>query len=366
MEKRRRSGSLSRIERDRQWYGLLFTTEPGDVAGADLVIEAVFEDLPLKRKVLAETEAVLDPGAVYASNTSALPITEIAAEARHPERILGMHYFSPVPKMPLLELVTTRKTSLTAVATARAYGVAQGKTVIVVRDGPGFYTTRILAPFLNEAVLLVEEGASVEALDEALKAFGFPVGPATLLDEVGIDVGSHVSKDLGAAFESRGMQPTISFDRLVAAGLLGRKSGRGFYVYPKGKGRKTVNHDAYALLGARPRQAFDAREAADRLVLLMVNEALHCLSEGVIGGTRDGDVGAVLGLGFPPFFGGPFHYVDGLGASAVADRMKQLADSHGPRFTPAELLLQMAKGDRRFYPRAGERKSGEIRKSETA
>jgi 3-hydroxyacyl-CoA dehydrogenase/enoyl-CoA hydratase/3-hydroxybutyryl-CoA epimerase len=252
------------------------------------------------------------------------------------------------------------------VATARAFGVAQGKTVIVVRDGPGFYTTRILAPFLNEAVLLVEEGASVEALDDALKGFGFPVGPLTLLDEVGIDVGAHVSKDLGTAFASRGMQPTISFDRLVGAGLLGRKSGRGFYVYPKGKGRKTVNAEVPALLGGAPRKAIDPREASDRLVLLMVNEAVHCLSEGVIGGIRDGDVGAVLGLGFPPFFGGPFHYVDGLGASAVADRMKRLADTLGPRFAPAEMLLQMAKADRRFYPRAGERKSGEIRKSESA
>lgn len=353
LDRRVRSGSLTRLERDRQWFGLAPTTRAEDLAGCDLVVEAVFEDLALKRRVLAETEAVLAPDAVFASNTSALPIREIAAEARHPERVVGMHYFSPVPKMPLLEVVVAEKTSPRAVATARAYGVAQGKTVIVVKDGPGFYTTRILAPFVNEAVVLLDEGAAIPALDAALLGFGFPVGPVALLDEVGIDVAAHVSNDLGAAFAERGAAPSATFTKLYDAGYRGRKNGRGFYLYPKDRpsgASKEVNPEVYGFFGGGSRAPVPAEDLVDRLALLMVNEAVWCLAEGIVASPRDGDAGAILGLGFPPLRGGPFRHVDAVGAGTVVDRMEELAGRHGPRFAPAPLLVETARKGKTFHP----------------
>ncbi len=352
LDRRVRSGGLTRLERDRQWYGLRPTTRIEELAGCDLVIEAVFEDLALKRSVLAEAEAVIAPGAVFASNTSALPIGEIAKGARVPERVVGMHYFSPVPKMPLLEVVAPKGAAPWAVATARAFGVAQGKTVIVVKDGPGFYTTRILAPFINEAVVLLDEGAAIPELDAALLDFGFPVGPVALLDEVGIDVAAHVSRDLGKAFASRGAAPSATFTKLFEAGYRGRKNGKGFYRYGAGApsgGRKEVDGEVYAFFGGAERTPMRAADVVDRLVLLMVNEAVWCLQERVVDSPRDADTGAVLGLGFPPFRGGPFRWVDAVGAAEVVGRMERLRKLHGKRFSPAPLLLEAARSGRSLH-----------------
>jgi len=343
-----RSGAITRNEADRRRSRLRLTPDIDALAGADLVVEAVFEDLALKRRVLAEVEAVIDAGAVFASNTSALPIADIAAEAAHPERVLGMHYFSPVPKMPLLELVVAARTSPEALATAHALGRAQGKTCIVVKDGPGFYTTRILAPYLNEAVVLLEEGARIEDVDRAMRDFGYPVGPVALIDEVGIDVGAHVATSLGRAFAARGLGASDALPRLDAAGFKGRKNRRGFYSYPA-KGRKQPNEGVYALLGGAPRRGVPVEEIQDRLALLMVNEAAHCLGEEVIASPSDGDLGAVLGLGFPPFRGGPFHHVDAVGAVAVVARLEELAGRLGQRYAPAQLLVDAARDGRRFY-----------------
>lgn len=352
LDRRVRSGALTRLERDRRWFALRPTTRAEDLAGCDLVVEAVFEDLALKQRVLAETEEVISPDAVFASNTSALPIARIAARAKRPERVVGMHYFSPVPKMPLLEVVVAKKTAAWAVATARAFGVAQGKTVIVVRDGPGFYTTRILGPFVNEAVVLLDEGAAIPALDRALLDFGFPVGPVALLDEVGIDVAAHVSKDLGKAFAARGAAPSPTFAKLFDAGYRGRKNAKGFYLYANARpsgGRKEVDPGVYELFGGASRVPMPAADLVDRLVLLMVNEAAWCLGEEVVASPRDADAGAVLGLGFPPFRGGPFRYVDAVGAAAVVERMERLAKLHGKRFLPAPLLREAARSGLRFH-----------------
>jgi 3-hydroxyacyl-CoA dehydrogenase/enoyl-CoA hydratase/carnithine racemase len=347
-----RSGAISEREADRRRSALRATTDNEQLVGADLIIEAVFEDLELKRRVLAEVEERIATRAVFASNTSALPIAKIAEGAAHPERVLGMHYFSPVPKMPLLEIVVAEATADWATATAKAFGTVQGKTCIVVKDGPGFYTTRILAPFLNEAVVLLEEGARIEDLDRVMKDFGYPVGPVALMDEVGIDVGAHVAADLGSAFAERGLGSSDALPKMFDAGYAGRKNGKGFYLYPKKKkkGPKPVNTAVYEFFGGPDRRAVAEEEIRDRMALLMVNEAVWCLDEKVIDSPEDGDLGAILGLGFPPFRGGPFRWIDHQGAASVIDRMTALADRCGPRFEPAAGLKELARSGGRFYP----------------
>ncbi|MEW5912120.1 MAG: 3-hydroxyacyl-CoA dehydrogenase NAD-binding domain-containing protein [Thermodesulfobacteriota bacterium] len=349
LAKQRRAGSITKLERDRRWSHLHLTTEPKDLAGADLVIEAVFEDLALKQRVLAECEQIISPQAVFASNTSALPIDQIAAQAAHPERVLGMHYFSPVPKMPLLEIVVPDAAAEWAKATALKFGQRQGKTVILVKDRPGFYTSRILGPYMNEALILLAEGARIETLDRVMKDFGFPVGPMTLLDEVGLDVVAHVSRHLSRAFSQRGVEPNQGLLKMVEAGYQGRKNNRGFYKYPGKGGQKQPNTRVYHYFSQEGRHEFAPADIAERLALLMVNEAALCLQEGVIDSPRTGDLGAILGLGFPPFRGGPFRYLDAAQPDKVVARMEQLMIKCGPRFQPAALLKDYAKSGRSFY-----------------
>jgi 3-hydroxyacyl-CoA dehydrogenase/enoyl-CoA hydratase/3-hydroxybutyryl-CoA epimerase len=324
----------------------------------DLVVEAVFEDLAVKHQVLSDVEAHLPPHAIFASNTSSLPITQIAAGAKRPERVIGMHYFSPVHKMPLLEVITHAKTAPEVTATAVAVGKAQGKTVIVVNDGVGFYTSRTLAPYMNEAAYLFAEGAKIEDLDAALTKFGFPVGPATLLDEVGIDVAEKVGPIMEAAFGERLKAPG-SMDGFIKDGRLGRKVKKGLYLYDaqgntqKEGGKKAVDLTAYDLMPlGRARQSIPHEQIVERLVLAMTNEAILCLQEGILRSARDGDIGAIFGLGFPPFRGGPFRYVDSVGAANILRRMEALQSKHGVRFTPAALLREYAQAGKRFYPAA--------------
>jgi 3-hydroxyacyl-CoA dehydrogenase / enoyl-CoA hydratase / 3-hydroxybutyryl-CoA epimerase len=327
-----------------------------DYAGfgrAALVIEAVFEDLALKHRVLSEVEPLIERDAVYASNTSTIPITRIAEVAQRPERVLGMHFFSPVHKMPLLEVIVTPRTDRDATVTAVAYGKRLGKTVIVVNDAPGFYTTRTLSAYMNEAGRLLDEGAAIEAVDAALTTFGFPVGPITLLDEVGIDVGGKVGQVLYEAFGER-MAPSDSLRRVVESGRTGRKGKKGFYQYDDAGAKNGVDPTVYELLpGGASRVQMDPMEIQQRCVLAMVNEALRCLEEGVLRSARDGDVGAVFGIGFPPFRGGPFRYVDALGASRVVDELQALNDRFPGRFEPAGVLVSQARARGRFYPAHG-------------
>ncbi|HJS57705.1 MAG TPA: fatty acid oxidation complex subunit alpha FadJ [Vicinamibacteria bacterium] len=346
LEERRQRGSLSSREVQQRMDRIAATTEMSGFRRVTLVIEAVFEDLELKRRVLAETEAATSQDCVYASNTSSLPIGEIASGAARPTRVLGMHFFSPVHRMPLLEVIVTKETDAWATATAVALGRRLGKHVIVVRDGPGFYTTRALSPYMNEAARVVEEGGRIEDVDAAMTGFGFPVGPVTLLDEVGIDVGAKVAKILHHAFGDR-MAPPAAMARVVEDGRLGRKNGRGFYRHD-GKAKRP-DESVYALLPAPERRPFDIREIQDRLVFAFLNEAALCLQDGVLRSPRDGDVGAIFGLGFPPFLGGPFRYLDQIGARFAAEMLERLAGKHGPRFEPAALLRDMAKAGKRFH-----------------
>ncbi|MBA3889248.1 MAG: fatty acid oxidation complex subunit alpha FadJ [Gemmatimonadaceae bacterium] len=319
---------------------------------ADLVIEAVFEDLALKHRVLRDVEPALRADAVYASNTSTIPIAEIAAAATHPERVLGMHFFSPVHKMPLLEVIATERTSKEAIVDAVAYGRRLGKTVIVVNDGPGFYTTRALAAYLNEAGKLLDEGASIGSIDRALTDFGFPVGPITLMDEVGIDVGGKVGLVLSQAFGTR-MAPSDAMRKVVESGRTGRKGGKGFYLYGSNGKKGDVDTSIYEVMGGRERRDIEASEVVERCVLAMVNEAARCLEGGILRSARDGDIGAVFGIGFPPFRGGPFRYIDSQGADEIVERLEGLNGRFPPRFEPAELLVEMARARRRFYPASG-------------
>jgi len=313
----------------------------------DLVIEAVFEDLKLKQEMLRDFEDLNSRG-IFATNTSSIPIGEIAAAARRPEAVLGMHYFSPVNKMPLLEVIVTPRTAHEVTATAVGVGKKQGKTVIVVGDGPGFYTSRVLAPYMNEAVILLLEGASVEDIDGALTGFGFPVGPMTLLDEVGIDVGAKVAKILHGAFGERMAVPEAMV-KVVEAGRLGRKNKKGFYTYEEGK-KKTVDASVYELLpGGAARKKVGRDEIAERCVLQMVNEAALTLGEGILRSARDGDVGAVFGLGFPPFRGGPFRWADAEGTGGVLERMRKLEGRFGARFRPAPLLAERGAANRPLH-----------------
>jgi 3-hydroxyacyl-CoA dehydrogenase/enoyl-CoA hydratase/3-hydroxybutyryl-CoA epimerase len=308
--------------------------EYSELAGVDLTIEAVPEDLELKRAVLCEVEAVTGSDHVFASNTSSLPIAEIAAGTSRPDRVVGMHYFSPVPRMPLLEVARGPQTSEAALATAVATGLRQGKSVIVVNDSPGFYVNRILAPYLNEALLLVREGAAIDEIDRAMEQAGFPVGPFRLLDNVGLDVVAKVVDVLAPLFARRGLTLDVSAGRLTQAGLAGRKSGRGFYLYPT-RGLRRVNDEAYRLIGAGPRRAVADEEVVERLLLALVNEAVHCLDEGIVASKDDGDAGAVFGLGFPPFLGGPFHHLAARGPDRLLERLRTLQARNGERFLPA-------------------------------
>jgi 3-hydroxyacyl-CoA dehydrogenase / enoyl-CoA hydratase / 3-hydroxybutyryl-CoA epimerase len=328
------------------------TTDWSGMKRADIVVEAVFEDLELKQEMLRHVEANAPEHALFASNTSSIPIGQIAANAKRPENVLGMHYFSPVHKMPLLEIIRTEKTSDAAVGRAVALGKKQGKTVIVVRDGVGFYTSRILAPYLNEAAYLLAEGVAIDVIDEAMVAWGFPVGPLQLLDEVGIDVGSHVGVVMRQAFGDRMVAPAAT-SKLLADGRKGRKNGRGFYVYGEGAkkkgGKKPVDTSVYALVGVEPKAQLAAEDIQMRCALQMVNEAFHCLGEGILRSPRDGDIGAIFGLGFPPFRGGPFRYVDTIGAAEAYRRIQGFHDRFGSRWEPAPLLRELARDGKRAY-----------------
>lgn len=313
----------------------------------DLVVEAVFEDTDLKHRVLREIEAAAGEDTIIASNTSTIPIADLAAATVRPDRVIGVHFFSPVEKMPLVEIIVAPATAPWVAASCHAYAKRIGKTPIIVNDAPGFYVNRILGPYMNEAAILLEEGAAIEAIDDAMTAWGFPVGPLTLYDEVGFDVAAKSGKILAAASGERVVQSGV-LDALIADGRQGRKNGRGFYTYGNGE-KKGPDASAYTIVGAQARREFAPEAIQERLVLGMVNEAVRALDDGVLRSPRDGDVGAVFGIGFPPFRGGPFWYLDALGAAEVVDRLRALESAHGPRFAPAPLLTRKAKEGGRFH-----------------
>jgi len=320
---------------------------------ADMVIEAVFEDLSLKQKMVDDMESICAEDTIFASNTSSLPIGKIAEKALRPENVIGLHYFSPVDKMPLAEIIAHSKTSDQTISTTVAFAKKQGKTPIVVQDKAGFYVNRILAPYMNEAALLLLEGESIGKLDKALVKFGFPVGPMQLLDEVGIDIGAKIGPILQAELGER-FAPPAAFNKLIADNRLGKKVQKGFYLYKDKNGKKVtkklVDETIYPLLNITIKDQKANDELVQRCVFMMLNEAARCLDEGIIRNARDGDIGAIFGIGFPPFLGGPFNYIDSLGAATIVNKLNQWSKEFGERFNPCQALIAMAENGTKYYP----------------
>jgi 3-hydroxyacyl-CoA dehydrogenase / enoyl-CoA hydratase / 3-hydroxybutyryl-CoA epimerase len=352
VEERLKKRQITRTEFEDTLSLLGGTVDYSGFGNVDLVIEAVFENLEVKHQVLRELEPVIPERAVFATNTSTIPIARIAEASRRPEQVIGMHFFSPVHKMPLLEVIRGAQTAPDVIATAVTYGKKLGKTVIVVNDGPGFYVNRILFPYVNEAGRLIDQGGAIDAVDEAMTAFGFPVGPVTLVDEVGGDVAGHAARIMYEAFSDR-FEPARTFEAAVAAGRYGRKAKKGFYQYDEKGEKGEVDASVYELTPAgATRSEFTADEIQQRCVFAMLNEAVRCLEDGIIRSPRDGDVGAVFGIGFPPFRGGPFRYIDTIGVEILVQQLEELNERFPGRFQPAELLVSMARRSERFYPPA--------------
>lgn len=333
------------------------TTDWSGFHAADLVIEAVIERLEVKREVFARLEDLTTDGAILASNTSSIPIAEIAAGARRPERFIGMHFFNPVDRMPLVEVITHRKTDKAVTASVVAFAKKLGKTPIVVKDAPGFLVNRLLMPYLGEALLHFEEGGSVEGADREIRAFGMPMGPFELLDRIGLDVAQHVAQVLLAAFGSRFPAPT-ALDTLTQEGRTGVKGGIGFYRYGEDGKRRGADSEARRIAGARRsrkepelpgRPAGRLSPVQERLVLPMVNEAAVALGEGIVRSAVDVDLAMVMGTGFPPFRGGLLRFADSCGIANLVERLDLLAERHGARFAPAAYLRDLARSGKSFH-----------------
>lgn len=349
------SGSRSIRDAERQ---AMFSRLKGDakdisvLKDCNVAVEAVFEKLEVKQKVLGDIAAVVSPHALIASNTSSISITQIAEAIPNPGRVIGMHFFNPVEKMPLVEIVRARQTNEAAIALTCALTTRFGKFPIVVEDVPGFLVNRILSPYLVEAAHLLSEGYSVQDIDRAATAFGMPMGPIRLLDEVGLDVATHVSEILAAAYGDRMKGPEYA-KMLRSKKRLGKKSGIGFYRFD-GKSA-FVPHDLRDLLGIKvPPKRPDGDEISQRLILALINEAVRCLDDGVAGApskeaAQQIDLGSVMGFGFPPFRGGLLFYAHRIGSVKLVEDLRGLAAKFGNRFDPAPGLVSRAANNTSFY-----------------
>jgi 3-hydroxyacyl-CoA dehydrogenase/enoyl-CoA hydratase/3-hydroxybutyryl-CoA epimerase len=329
------------------------TTDYNALSDADLIIEAVFEDPGIKAEVTKNVEAVIPDSCIFATNTSTLPITELAKASGRPDQFIGIHFFSPVEKMALVEIIKGRKTGDRAVAKALDYVRQIRKTPIVVNDARFFYANRCIIPYINEGVRMVKEGVEMPLIDNAARILGFPVGPLQLVDETSIDLGVKIAKATKAAM---GEAYDDTVDEILFwmydEGRLGRKSNAGFYDYDeKGKrqGFSAKVGERFPASDAQP----ELTEVQHRLMMAQVLEAVRALEDGVLMDIREGDVGAILGWGFAPWSGGPFSWLDMIGAAKAVEICDDLSATHGERFATPTLLREMAEKGQTFYGRFG-------------
>ena len=340
----KRRGRLTDREIDLKMDRITHTTTMEGFTGIDLVLEAVSEDPSIKKKIYETLEATVKEDTVIATNTSSLNITDLVKETQHPKRFVGMHFFNPVAKMPLVEVIAGEQTSDDTISTVIKLAKRLGKTPIRVSECAGFLVNRTLLPYLNEAALMFEEGEDIDHIDTLLTDFGMPMGPFTLADEVGIDIGEKVSAILHEAYGER-MTPSPLLGKMIAKGWLGKKTGKGFYTH-KGKSKEhneQINelHTSNSML--------KENAILERTILIMVNEAARCLEEGVVDNARYLDMAMVMGTGFPAFRGGLLRYADAEGLESIVSRLRKLEEQYGERFAPAESLVRMSENEETFY-----------------
>jgi 3-hydroxyacyl-CoA dehydrogenase/enoyl-CoA hydratase/3-hydroxybutyryl-CoA epimerase len=354
---------------------IVASTQPGMMRDVQIVIEAASEKLEIKKKIFVDLAASTSPKAMLATNTSALPIGELATVTGAPDRVVGLHFFNPVSRMKLIEVVVGRETSNETADRALAFARQIGKLPVVVRDSPGFLVNRVLFPYLLEAAELFQSGVDAEEIDRALSEWGMPMGPLRLIDEIGLDITVDIAETLEKAFGARDRAPEI-LRKMYDAKMLGRKSGGGFYKYEgkqqtpnealegwrshserSGAKRNAVEEPRGATSQAAERdlstpETFGARDdISDRLTFLMVNEAARCLEEKVVAAPEDADYGMILGTGFPTFRGGPLRYAESYGLKNLVSEMEGLQAGAGEKFAPCDLLRQHAQNGTTFYER---------------
>ena len=334
---------MTRSEASSKLDNVTPITESLPMKTVDLVVEAAVERLDIKQNLFAELETLVRDDTILATNTSALSIVDVAEKMQHKERVVGIHYFNPVHKMKLVEVVKGECTSEETVLKATQFVKKTGKLPVVVKDSPGFLVNRILMPYLIEAVHLANGGNDVEHIDKLLRKFGMPMGPFRLIDEVGGDVCQHVADDLLNRLDTKFPNSSL-LRRMIEEGNLGKKSGQGFYKYSKGKSNGACDVPRNSTF----RLQCENEEIVDRLILIMINEAVRCLEEEVVASPKDVDFGMIMGTGWAPFRGGPIRYLDSIGSKKIAERLQELAKKDA-YFTPCDMLLEYAKTNKKFY-----------------
>ena len=347
--KRKKKGILTGLQARDGFDRITGTVDYSGFNRLDIGVEAVIENMEVKKAVLADFEQATPEQAIFASNTSSLSITEMAKGSSRPDKVVGMHFFNPVEKMPLVEVVRGRRTSAETVAAIATLSRRIGKLPVVVNDGPGFLVNRILMPYLNEAALMLEQGGTIEEIDRVLLKFGMPMGAFMLLDEIGIDIAHKVADILHNGLGDR-VKPSGLLAALYKDGYLGKKNGKGFYLYSDRK-RGKPDASLYKMItaGTERRESIPPDEIVDRAILLMVKEAALCLEEKIIDRPDLLDAALIFGIGFPPFRGGLLKYADTIGAKAIVEKLEGYTQKYGERFAPPASLVEMAKSGKRFY-----------------
>jgi len=357
LNKRVSRGRMDSMKMAQVLNSITPTLNYGDFGNVDLVVEAVVENPNVKKAVLAEVESQLPEGAILTSNTSTISITELATALKKPENFCGMHFFNPVPLMPLVEVIRGEKTSEEAVARTVAYAKAMGKTPIVVNDCPGFLVNRVLFPYFGGFSALVSDGADFQKVDKVMERFGWPMGPAYLLDVVGIDTAHHADAVMAAGFPDRMQhEGENAIDRMYSLERFGQKNNKGFYRYEldrKGKPKKLIDEEVPALLAEVVSESrdFTDEEIIERMMIPLCIETVRCLEDGIVDSAAEADMGLIYGIGFPPFRGGALHYLDQIGLDNFCEMAKKY-EALGPLYQPTEKMKQMAAAGDKYFPEA--------------